>query len=81
MTAIYLVLGIAAAYLITITPELYIQVGYIGVVAYSSFKLGGDMMAVALQDQIDRLYEIMQADYEKKVKELYGTGKNHEQES
>lgn len=75
MTAIYLVLGITAAYLITITPEVYIQIGYIGVVAYSSFKLGGDVMAIALQSQIDQLYELMQADYEKKVKELYGTDK------
>lgn len=75
MTAIYLVLGITAVYLITITPEVYIQIGYIGVVAYSSFKLGGDVMAIALQSQIDQLYELMQADYEKKVKELYGTDK------
>jgi hypothetical protein len=71
MSLIYLVLAIAGAYLITITPETYIQLGYVGVVAYSSFQLGMLVQAVALQSQVNEIYQNMQAEFNAKLRAAF----------
>lgn len=71
MSLIYLVLAIASAYLITITPETYIQAGYIGVVAYASFQLGMLVQAAALQSQVNELYRNMQTEFNEKLRAAF----------
>lgn len=71
MSTIYLVLAIAAAYLVTITPETYIQVGYVGVVAYSSFQLGMLVQSIALQNQVNQMYKQMQAEFNEKLRQAF----------
>lgn len=71
MSLIYLVLAIASAYLITITPETYIQLGYVGVVAYASFQLGMLVQAVALQSQVNEFYRSMQAEFNEKLRAAF----------
>lgn len=59
MFIIYLVLALGSTYLVVITPELYLQLGYMFVNAYAVFHMGMIVQAAYSQAQLNILYEEM----------------------
>jgi hypothetical protein len=70
MFIIYLVLALGSTYLVVITPELYLQLGYMFVNAYAVFHMGMIVQAVHTQVQLNTLYEEMNQRFNDQYKAL-----------
>lgn len=69
MFLIYLILSLATTYLIVITPELYIQLGYIIVFAYACFQMGMQVQATYSQIQLNNFYVKLRKEFEQELRE------------